>query len=89
MWLVWNQVAKLARQVMRLMISYGLIAFAVGTGISAVAGRLFNVPWLFGQIDLNDPGMAMSTGLSVVALGVGMFLLHSVWKEKVKRKNCK
>lgn len=73
---------------MRLMIAYGLIAFAIGTGLSAVAGRLLNIPWLFGQLSLDDPGMAMCTGFATVALGVGSFLLHSVWREgKTKRKN--
>lgn len=65
---------------MKLMVAYGLIAFAIGTGISALAGRVFNVPWLFGQFHDSDPGMAISTALAVIALGVGMLLIYSVWR---------
>lgn len=65
---------------MKLMAAYGLIAFAIGTGVSAIAGRVFNVPWLFGQFTESDPGMAMSTGIAVISLGSGIFLLHNVWR---------
>lgn len=65
---------------MKLLVAYGLIAFAIGTGISALAGRVFNVPWLFGQFDESDPGMAISTALAVIALGAGVFLLHNIWR---------
>lgn len=73
---------------MKLIAAYGLIAFAIGTGISAVAGRLLNVPWMFGQVTETDPGMALSTALAVIALGAGIFLLHNVWRNgKHKKEN--
>ena len=72
---------------MKIIIAYGLIAFAIGGGISGIAGRIFNIPWLFGQFNAGDPGMAASTAIAIVSLGIGVFLLHSAWRDKKNQTN--
>lgn len=79
-WLVWDTPPKPIEQIMKMLIAYGLISFAIGTGLAAVVGRLFDIPWLIGQFTESDPGMAVSTALAFIALGVGVFMLHSVWR---------
>ena len=73
---------------MKLLTAYGLISFSIGMGVSGIAGRIFNVPWLFGQFSPSDPGMAFSTAAAIVCLGVGIFMLQSVWRDR-KCKNGK
>ena len=74
---------------MKLMIAYGLISFSIGMGISGIAGRILNVPWLFGKFSPGDPGMAFSTAAAIICLGSGIFILQSVWRGRKSQTNKK
>ena len=64
---------------MRRLIALFLIWFAFGTGASALAGYLFEIPWLYSW-DNRTP-MAINTAASIMALAIAFILWH-------RRKEC-